>query len=82
MVIVCLGAGSQRINKGFGFVSYDSTDSSRRALESLSGRQFLGKPLNIQLKLGENLASLNNNSNNNKGCGKNAGIIFAKINNK
>lgn len=59
-------AGPQRLNKGFGFVSYDSTESSARALEGLSGREFLGKPLNIQLKLGEQLSvhsQLKNQSN-------------------
>lgn len=64
---VCPTSGTQRLNKGFGFVSYDSVESSARALETLSGRFFLGKPLNIQLKLGEQLTGhnlLTNISNN------------------
>lgn len=48
-------SGDQQLNKGFCFVSYDCTESGCAALKALSGRYFLGKPLNIQLKRGERL---------------------------
>lgn len=61
--VIVVVSGLQRLNKGFGFVSYDRVESSERALNALSGRLFLGKPLSIQFKLGEGLTAASRSIN-------------------
>eukprot|EP00923_Selenidium_pygospionis_P037965 GHVN01066412.1.p1 GENE.GHVN01066412.1~~GHVN01066412.1.p1 ORF type:complete len:1039 (-),score=127.03 GHVN01066412.1:4088-7204(-) len=45
--------GGQRLNRGFGFVSYDNPLSALIARKELSEAKFLGKPLKVQFKTGE-----------------------------
>ncbi|KAH0481351.1 MAG: hypothetical protein KVP17_003572, partial [Porospora cf. gigantea B] len=42
-----------RLNRGFGFVSYDRTDCAHQALAVLPAISFLGKSFKVQLKRGE-----------------------------
>lgn len=42
-----------RLNRGFGFVSYDRTDCAHQALSVLPAISFLGKAFKVQLKRGE-----------------------------
>lgn len=42
-----------KLNRCFGFISYDNKPSTWAAIRSIAGIKFFGKPLKIQLKAGE-----------------------------
>ncbi|KAL7066921.1 RNA recognition motif family protein [Cryptosporidium serpentis] len=44
---------NDKLNRCFGFISYDNKPSTWAAIRSISGIKFLGKPLKLQLKAGE-----------------------------